>query len=375
MSRITPLLLAVAALALAACAPQPVVTPPSSGSPSPTPPPIPTMPGGASTPTATTAPTSIPFIPAQTRLTDPGCCTGAFWSPDGQQVRYIDLPDGAARAGIYGVPITGGAPQLVSDTVGSFSPDGRYLSFLNRQYLTIVRDLAVDRSWVVPSDGRAVVFSPHSVRLAWTTVVVAGVYGDRRTDIYVSDLDGRNAQQVVSVRGGGLAGWLDDERLLVVGLVDAQGDHPAFGGLSSISVVDGTRVDLLPNAFIRSIQPSPGGDWILVAIAFDQAEPQNDGMWIIHSADAVLRKLDVVGSAQWRDASHLVVIPMEPGADSFRLVQVDAASGAITPLTDPATFSFRVLAAEWRVSPEGAHVVYLNAADQALWAFDLPPLK
>ena len=61
------------------------------------------------------------------------------------------------------------------------------------------------------------------------------------------------------------------------------------------------------------------------------------------------------------------------GAPSHRLVEFDAATGQYTDLTDPEQTPFRVLAADWRVSPTGEHVVFVHAEDQALWVLELPP--
>jgi hypothetical protein len=84
------------------------------------------------------------------------------------------------------------------------------------------------------------------------------------------------------------------------------------------------------------------------------------------------RKLELVGSARWRDANRLVIIPFEMGAASHRLWQYDVQTGASTWLTDPAALPFRVLAGEWSISPTGEHIVFLNAEDQALWLLRLP---
>lgn len=365
MKRRALLFAAVLAWWLAACAPASgdVRTPAPTATPSPDP-----------TPQAT-APPPTPedkaFIPTLTRLTDPGCCADPFWSPDGREVRFIHKPEGAERAGIYGVSVPGGAMRLVSEQVGLFSPDGRYMAYLNSETVTTIRDTLTGRTWPLFNGARQPVFSPHSRRIAWNETVPAAVFSNRRTTVYVSDLDGENRREVARVRGGGIAGWLDDDHLLLVGR-DLNSDQP-YPDLFALAVTDGARTTLVQNRRIRSVQIAPAGGWVLYTVTFSPEGPSEDGLWVMKADGSRRRRLEVVGSAQWRDATRLLIIPFEPGAGSHRLLQFDATSGEMVALTDAQTFPFRVSAGYWSVSPKGDYVVFLNAQDGALWAFDLPP--
>ena len=85
-------------------------------------------------------PTELP-LPAPRPLTNGGCCVQPFWSPDSQQVRFIDRPAQDQQAGVWGVGIEDGAVTLVTDRLGIYSPD-----FSLRAYLaggdTVVERLA-----------------------------------------------------------------------------------------------------------------------------------------------------------------------------------------------------------------------------------------
>lgn len=335
------------------------------------------LPNGASQPEAMPPPgpdfPSTSFQPTLIRLTEPGCCIGATWSVEGDQVLFIDRPRPDAPTGIYGVRINGGEVQLVSERVGEFSPDGRYLLSVNARSQPIIYDLVSGGTTVIRNKGRGVIFSPNSQRLAWSYVQEAQVFSERRSTITVADLDGENAREVAAVIGSGLAGWLDDDHLLLIGR--EEGDPRDEEGLFSLSVVDGSRVDLARRSRVHSVMPAPGGEWACYVAALDPDDPTQNGLWVVKADASQYYRVDLFGGVQWRDATHLLIIPMEINAPSHWLVQFDVTTGMLTPLTDPARFPFRIFAGEWRVSPTGHYVVFVSAEDQALWAFDLPPLE
>jgi hypothetical protein len=376
-----PLIIVLVSLYLAACG----TSSPIPAFVSPTPPPIPTdipvdFPEITSQPQQTTvaetssaspAPSPTPAVPSMIRLTEPGCCVQPFWSPDGREVRFIDQPQPTAPTGIYGVSVEGGEPYLVSETIGLPSPDGRYRAFLSDDGETIVQNVEDEAQWVIPNGGTRVFFSPGSARLAWTDVDRSGNFDLRKAVISVSDVEGNDPREVDTLFGGGIAGWLDDDHLLLAGREQKGSQDMA---LFSLSVLDGTRTDLILNQHIRSVRIAPGGKWIVYTITLHPTDAENDGLWVINADGSQRYKLEVVGGAQWRDESHLLVIPLEPDAPSHRLWQFDAPTGEVVPITDPEELPFRVLAGDWSVSPTGEHVVFVNAEDQALWLITLPPV-
>jgi hypothetical protein len=339
-----------------------------------TPPPLALPAGGTATsppasPSVTT-PTDTPFVPAVLRLTEPGCCVQPFWSVDSSTVQFFDKPDSTGVLGIYGVKVTGGAPQLVSQQIGITSPDGRYLAFRNDRGQTIVRNISTEADSVIDNDGLPVYLSPASQRLAWAESAQVGTLVTRVV-VHVAAVDGSDAHQLVTVFNGGISGWLDDDHLLIAGRKEPEATAVT---LFSIDVNTNLQVDIASEQRMRSVRVAPGGQWVLYAVTLDPDNAANDGLWII-SADGTQRyKLAVVGSAQWRDPSHLLVIPLEINAPSHRLWQFDAGTGQAGAITDPAITSFRVAGGDWSVSPDGKYVVFLNEVDEALWLITLPPL-
>ncbi len=329
-----------------------------------------TQPATALPSTAAASPT--PALPTLTRLTEPGCCVHPGWSADGRQVVFIDKPDSAQPTGVYGVSIDGGAPQLLTERIGLPSADGRFVAYLDDANQTVVEETATGSQSIIPSDGLQAVFSPASLRLAWEQTIAVGNFDEMRTVISISDIDGSNAREVITIFGGGIAGWLDDDHLLLLGK-NASSDTELT--LFSLSVVYGARIDLVHQQRMRSIAIAPGGKWITYAITLDPDGPDSDGLWMV-SADGLQQyRLSVFGSARWRDETHLLIVPMELDAPSHRLLQLDAPSGQVIALTDPSLLPFRITAGDWSISPAGEAVVFRSADDQALWLLRLPPVE
>ncbi|MBN1429307.1 MAG: hypothetical protein JXB07_13110 [Anaerolineae bacterium] len=327
----------------------------------------PTQPATGPAPTAETSPT--PAMPTLTRLTGTGCCIQPFWSTDGQMVQFIDKPEHTLPTGIYGVSIDGGPVRLISERIGVYSPDGRYVAYLNADGQTIIEEIATGSRVIAPNKGKYVVFSPTSRRLAWEEYVSSGNFDQQGTAVKISNIDGSEVQLVTTLYGGGIVGWLDDDTLLLLGK-NAGTDEERI--LFTLSVIDGTRVDLVSQQRMRSISVAPGGQWIAYAVTLDPDGPEDDGLWVVSVDGSQHYQLDVFGGLKWRDETRLLIVPMDIDAPSHCLLQIDAPTRQVTALTDPAQLSFRIAGGDWSVSPTGRHVVFLNSEDMALWLLSLP---
>lgn len=326
------------------------------------------QPGASSTPEFIEANPESPGITFK-RLTGPGCCVQPFWSFDGQFIRFIDQPAPTMPTGIYEVSIEGSSNiRLYSEQIGLPSPDDRYLAFLDEAGETVVQEVGSGAQSVIPNGGLRVFFSPGSERLAWADIADSGNFDHRPAVIGISDIDGANVQELITVYGGGIVGWLNDDTLLLIGR-DRPGEPDEK--LFTLSVIDGARRDLVSEERIYTASVAPGGEWMVYTIAFDPDSVESDGLWVVSTDGESRYKLDVVGSARWRDASRLLIIPIEMDAVSHRLWQFDSQTGKVEPLTDPDQQPFRVASGDWIVSPTGRYVVFLNAEDESLWMIDL----
>lgn len=338
--------------------------------PSPAPAGVPPRPATVLPSTAAASPT--PALPALIRLTEPGCCVQPSWSADGQWVVFIDKPNPAQPTGLYGVSIDGGAPQLLTERIGLPSADGRFMTYLDDARQTVVEEIGTGSRVIIPNDGLQVIFSPASLRLAWEQTIPVGNFDQMRTVISISDIDGNNAHEVITVYGGGIAGWLDDDHLLIVGK-NASFDTELV--LFNLSILDSTRIDLVRQQRMRSIAIAPGGKWISYAITLDPDGSDSDGLWMVSADGSQHYRLGVFGGARWRDGTHLLIVPMELDTPSHRLLQLDAPTGQVMALTDPSLLPFHIAAGDWSVSPTGDVVVFMSANDQALWLLHLPPVE
>lgn len=319
-------------------------------------------------PTATPAPTPIPTpAPTLRRLTEPGCCTQPAWLPNGRQVVFVDKPTADAPAGFYVVDVMqDSAPTLLTDWMVTYSPD-----FLAAAYpegdVTVIERLDSGQRWRVDTQDNPPALSPDKTRIVWQDTAESGPYNARQTDVWLAELGGDEnppGERVLSMYGGGLAAWFpDSQRVLISARPSLTIEQRA---LAVFSFEDRSAVELARAERISGITLSPGGTWAAFFVSFAEDDGEN-GIWVVRTDGALRRKLDVFGSYQWRDDGRLLVIPMEPGAASDVVWQVNAADGAATRLTDPAITPFKIAGGDWRVSPDGKQMVFVNAQDKALW--------
>jgi Tol biopolymer transport system component len=323
-------------------------------------------PTGTPEPTPTITPTPTPEL---RQLTTGGCCVMPSWSPDSKQVLFIDKPASQAEAGVYAVDIDRTQEPQLAGRVGIYSPD-RSLVAYPVDVRTVVEKLSTGDRWVIPNNGQAVEFSPDNRRVAWEAEAISGPYDQRQNDIFMANYDGTDAVKVARVYGGGLVGWLP------------RGLGMMFLGRASLSTHDRTltmldlrtneAIDLVTAERISGVGISPGGSWAAYYISFNPDDERN-GIWVQRTDGSGARKLDMWGAYQWRDDSHLLVIPARNSSDqAFEIWEVDAATGEKRKLTDAAMTLLDILNGDWRVSPDGRHVVFVNSADRNLWLLQLP---
>jgi len=330
---------------------------PDRVSPSLTPPPL-----NNRTPEPTATPT-----PTLRRLTSNGCCVQPFWSPDGSQVWFVDRPSAHQPGGLYGIGLAGGDPQFVTDRLGIFSLNGALIAYPQTGQ-TIIERLATGERWAAPAEGRAIQFSPDGAQIAWQVASDSANFDRRLVEIWAAHVDGSNARAVTRLIGGSLAGWFpDNARVLVSGRETNEADP----FLASIHVADGAFVGIVRGASLRGASLSPGGGWVAYQVSFS-GDAARDGLWIARADGSETRKLALFGAYRWRAEGQLMVVPLEMGAASHRLVQVEAVSGEIARLTDPRSLAFRIAGGDWALAPDGKRLVFVNAADRNLWLLELP---
>jgi len=323
-------------------------------------------------PTASSTPQPSPTPAAVIEpLTQGGCCVQPFWSPDGQSVMFIDKPGPRDPAGIWAVDLQGGSPRFVTDKLGVYSPD-RQLFAYPQGGLAYVERVADRQRWTIPNGGRAVTFSPDGEHLAWTGGQSGPPYDTARRQVWISRYDGSQERALVSVFGGGFAGWFPDGRLLVSGRIDPNESGEAFWVLDPL---DGNLREIARGSRLRGGSLSPQGSWLLYQVTFSE-NPHENGLWVANTGSGERIRLELYGAARWRDDGRLLVIPLDLQAGLHSLWQVDLQQGdaaAARLLVDPLVTPFKVANGDWTVSPDGAYIAYVSAQDQNIWLIRLPP--
>lgn len=313
-------------------------------------------------PAATNPPPSELWPADPRRLTSGGCCTQPFWSPDGQQVLYIDKPAPDAPAGVWGVDLQGNQPRLIIDQVGLFSPDLTLAAYLEEGQ-TVVARLADGARWFIPNEGRAVIFSSGGDQVAWQAGSVGPPIDTAWRETWVSQVDGGGARQVWGAYGGVLAGWTPGGQVLVSGRLRLDDDQQTIW---MVDPADGRARELGRGFLLRGGLLSPGGSWLAYQVLFS-ANTEENGLWLSHLETGERRRLGMFGSYRWRDDGRLLVFVPGPQRQEPRLWEVEAASGRARLLPGMDGTGLRIAAGDWSVSPDGDWIAFVSAEDGNIW--------
>jgi len=363
---------------VAAAAESPTAPLRPSATPTPTPEPTAT-PTAPATATPTASPTPTPELPLQAvQLTDGGCCTQPFWSPDSQEVRFIDQPAADQPVGIWGVAVAEplAAPQFVTGRLEESTASPRYLIEAGGD-TTVIERRADGERWTVPAGGRNVFISPDETRIAWAATNSDAPSSQQVTALWLANLDGSAAQQIATLPRGGLGGWISDDTLLISSRDSLESREQV---LSALSLGDSTRAELARAERLRGQVLSPSGGWLVYYVTFDP-DPARNGLWVVSTDGRQSIQLgdDLFGSYQWRpcpercspEEDRLIIVPLQPDAPLHWLVELAPASGETRQLTDPAVTPFKIANGDWRISPDGRYVVYVESSDRNLWLLEL----
>ncbi len=305
--------------------------------------------------------------PSILSLTEEGCCAGPAWSIDSEWILYFDKPSPDDPVGLYGVPFLGGDVILFNPRVGSYSKDWSLVAY-NEAGVTYVERWADSSRWSIPSEGREVHLSPNGEYVLWEIGSRAITSPDRRQrKTWISNYDGSEPRELLTLHGGSFIGWIGDDSVLVSGGLAP----PDPAGLWKISISDGGAQQLFDTVKPRSVLLSPNGKWLAVTVAFEN-DPGRNGIWVVRTDGRVSTKLPVYGSYRWRTDSQLLVIPSDMNEPGPYVLQFDLEGDQIWRITDPADTSLPIANNDWQVSPDGNKLVFLSAIDGNLRVLYLP---
>jgi hypothetical protein len=324
-----------------------------------------TPPGSATGQAAARTPAGFSQI---RRLTEGGCCPGPFWSPNGEHVLFIDRPDPDQPAGVWQIPVDGnGSPSLFSPVIGDFSSDFSHVTFyISGQTMVERREDA--QIWLIPSAGAATRISPDNQLVAWSSFIPGAKPSGLNREIWISDIAGTRAEPVVQLYGGSFVDWFPDGRMLLIGYSAATGSSISYW---SYSLKDGEMVELARALRMRGGSISPGGGWLVYKTFFSPV-PEENGLWLVNTATLERRKVEPFGGFRWRSEGRLLLAPLEPGSPSHRFIELEAATGEVTALTDSELLPFKIANGDFSVSPDGRRVAFVSAEDYNIWVLELP---
>lgn len=325
------------------------------------------------TPSPTLTPTLTPSpAPQLLQLTHNSCCVQPFFSPDSTRLLFLDKPAPDAPTGFWSVPLSGGEPELYTGKLGIYSPDMQLVAYPEGGQ-THVERISDAQRWTIPNGGRSLSFSPSGAQVAWTTGSAGPPFDTALREVWSSAFDGTNARQIVTLIGGGFSGWISETHALVTGRQTLEETESA---LWVLSLEDGSMRELIRGGRIRSVAIASSGAWVAYLVTFGE-DPTQNGIWIQNIATGARVQLDLFGGYRWRDADHLLVIPLDPNAAAgpvvHQLWEVDAATGKARALTDPALIPFKMAGGDWTVSPDGHHVAFVSATDRNIWVLTIQP--
>ena len=186
---------------------------------------------------------------------------------------------------------------------------------------------------------------------------------------WLATLDGADAVRVDVPPAYALSDWTADGAWLLVRVDRRRAELPALVRFQPDS---GEQQPLLDGRRLRVFRVSPGRSWLALTRTTED-DAADDGLYVVATDGTVPpRRIELVGGYQWRDDGRLLVVPMEPGAPSMAVWQVDAATGQAERLTDPERTPLRIAGGEWSASPGGRHVAFRSADDDAVWVLTLP---
>ncbi len=307
-------------------------------------------------------------LPTLTRLTDPPCCPLPFWSPDSSQVLFWDAPPGKTP-GIYGVAADGGSAAFVSDRPSSIYSRGEFTAIAEGDELRLERT-SDGEVWRFDTGGEGLVISADGGRAAWALEMGRYVPGQEPPSLQhmMADLTSGEVVAVEVPDDYALSDWTENDRWLLY-LQSRDSDQTR---IITFDPDTGASEPLFEGVRLRNGRTSPGGRWHVVMRVYED-NPSGNGLYLLATDGSPgPRKLQQFGSYKWRDGDRLLIVPQEPGEPSMRLLELDARTGSVTAVTDPAATPFAIAAGEWSVAPNGSKVAFRSSVDDAIWVLALP---
>ena len=342
----------------------------------------------AALPTAQPAVAPPPPLPALTDLGVEGAVQ-PFWSAGGERVLFYDQPQ-PGRGGTWSADPVTGQTGLERPQWGSYVAGGTLLVTPRpARRDTYVLHVPSGREWALPTTGGGL-FSEDGTVVAYTAASPGGPGGPggpgapggggniQPTTLVVSGADGQGARRIPLPINASPVAWVPgadgtaNARLLLSGRRTRQDNT----GLYLLDTRDQSLADLVRARRLIGALPSPDGAWVAY-VAMWNADPAQDGLWLMRTDGRDRRRLDLLGSYRWSADGRLLVVPVRRDGGSHEVWEVAPApagggTGEPRRLTDPNQTPFRIANFDWDVSPDGTRLVFVAAGSRRLTGLTLP---
>jgi murein DD-endopeptidase MepM/ murein hydrolase activator NlpD/Tol biopolymer transport system component len=316
---------------------------------------------------------SLSVLPIGWQIIAGNCCTRPYWSKDSTEVRFIDQPAPDASLGVWGVDVTqpGQAPELVTERLGFYSPDGSLIAYPDRSKgVAIIERLADGQKWQIETQERSLSFTPDSQGVIWTTYDQDAPRDSREETIWLADVDGSNVRAVFSARRTDPIAWLTDNELLMIRRRAGTSDIQLF----KLSLESGRQSRLVSGARMRGLAFSPDKRHLVYYVTFEQKAGKN-GTWLLdlQNPQQPAEKLPFFGTYRWRDNQRLIYVPLDLEATSHDFYEYDILTKETKPLFPNGT-DLTIANNDWRVSPDGRQIALVAAQGTELdgvWVLDI----
>jgi hypothetical protein len=312
--------------------------------------------------------------PAGRQITTGDCCTQPYWDEGSSEVRFIDQPGLDVPLGIWGVDLAQpeAGPQLVSERLGVYSPDGTLIAYPDRETgLAVIERLADGQLWVLDTQGRGLRFTPDSRHVIWTTYDEDAPRDSREETMWLANVDGSDARALLRARRTDAVAWLSAGELLMTRRIPGGSDQQLF----TLSLSDGGQRELLQaSPRMRGLALSPDRRYMVYYVTFETESAEN-GVWLmdLQNPGQPAQKLPFFGTYRWRDDRRLIYVPFDPIATYHDFYEYNVVTGQEYPLFPDGT-KLTIANNDWQVSPDGRKIVMVAASGlqlDGIWVLEI----
>jgi hypothetical protein len=312
-------------------------------------------------------------LPIGRQITAGNCCTQPYWSNDSTEVRFIDRPGPDAPLGIWGVDLAQPelGPQLVTEQLGIYSPDGKLVAYPDRSKdVAVVERLADGVRWEINTRQRSLNFTPDSQHVMWTVgdEDTPGDNGEGTT--WIANVDGSDASILPRPRRTDLVTWLSADELLMTRRIAGSSEEQFF----TLSLTDGSQTELFQAPRMRGLAFSPNKRYLVYYASLEKDADKN-GVWLLdlQKPAQAPQRLPFFGTYRWADNQHLIYVPLDPDATSHEFYEYDVFTKETQPLF-PERTNLIIANNDWQVSPDGGKIALVAANGTQLdgiWVLDI----